>query len=57
MVGKGPFYPSKDAPLLLLAAGEILKGTTLKQYLPRGRVFTVEIPDFLQPRSRVEVSV
>ena len=45
---KGPFYPSKQAPLILLAAGEILKGTTLKMCSPRGNVFTIEVPDFLQ---------
>ena len=45
--GRGPFYPSKEAPLILLAAGEILS-TSLKKYSPGGRVFTVDVPDFLQ---------
>ena len=45
---KGPFLPSKEATLILLAVGEILKGTTLKKYSSGGRVFTVEVPGFLQ---------
>ena len=27
--------------------GEILQGTELKKYMPRGRVFPIEIPDYL----------
>ena len=38
----------KKSGMLLLAAGEILQGTELKKYMPRGRVFPVEIPDYLQ---------
>ena len=38
----------KKSGILLLAAGEKLQGTELRKYIPRGRVFPVEIPDYLQ---------
>ena len=43
--------------MLLLAAGEILHGTELKKHMPRGRVFPVQIPDYLQIAPELRLSL